>query len=875
MKSSGHTRPPKWGERFLDWFCKPELVEAISGDLMEDFNDHLQQFGARRARVYYWYSLIRFLRPFAIRHITQQNNTVMLKNYLKTSSRNIARNKLFSAINIIGLAISMSVGLLMISLIYELHSYDQFHRYADRTYRIISHETYMNDSPYSIAASPLLAAKRMEEEIPGVEAYVTMNRRFVGGVKRGDKLVNLKGLWASKDFFKVFPDFNVLSGNIDSALESPNSIVLTEATALKLFRTTDVIGELIELENGTSYTVTALIENVPFNSHFTFEALGSMVTYENEKRRTSPDNAWLRWTSMGNDYIYLRLQQGIDPSVVNAELARIADEENLKSERLKIDVALQPLLSIIPGPVLSNNIGKSMDTQIIWIMLALTLIVIVSAIFNYTNLSIARSIRRMKEVGVRKVMGAARRQVFAQFMVEAVLIAVLSLLFATLIYYLAKDGFLELDQSLQQTLLLESAPLLLVCFLLFSIVVGLFAGFFPALVLSKLQVISALKGQSKSGLLKRVQLRKVLNIVQFTFSMIFIISATIAYRQYDYALNFDLGFDTDNVVNIDLQGNDADKTATALASIPGIDQVSKSYILPGIGGSDRTKVKYKDPLDSSYIAYNFVDEHYIPLLEHHLLAGKNFEAAPDQKQEQWVIVNEQLLSRFNIGSPQEAIGEIIELDGNKALTIVGVVEDFVYSDISNNIGNFGFRYAPNRFNLLNLKLSLQATPSIMDEINRVWDEVSAGQPMKASFYDLLIQQNYAQYSAIYNIVGILAFLAITIASLGLLGMAVYTTETRIKEVSIRKILGASSGQLFNLLGKSFIWILIVSAVLAIPVSYYLFDQLVLASSANRISIGVIELLSGVLIIFIIGAVTIGSQAWQASRANPAKTLRTE
>jgi hypothetical protein len=265
----------------------------------------------------------------------------------------------------------------------------------------------------------------------------------------------------------------------------------------------------------------------------------------------------------------------------------------------------------MPGPSLSNNIGKSMESSVLWLLSGLTFIIILSAGFNYTNLSIARSLRRAKEVGVRKVVVATRKQIFFQFIVEAVIISLVSLIFATLLFYVIKPSFLNLNREIREVTKLLSTPTLFVYFIAFAIMIGTMAGFFPAVFLSKLKAVNALKDASGTRVFKKVNMRKVLIVVQFTLSLAFIISASIAFRQYKYALAFDLGFKTENVLNVRLQGNDDKQMGAVFQSIPEVAGMSKSLMIPSVGSRYGENMKFEDPTDSSTLFYNTIDENYM------------------------------------------------------------------------------------------------------------------------------------------------------------------------------------------------------------------------------------------------------------------------
>lgn len=879
--STGHT-PPKWANRLLEWYCRPELLEDLQGDLHEYFDRNLASKGPKRARINFVMDVLKFMRPYTIRKLEILNNLttiVMFKNYFKTSLRSIARNKLFSAINIIGLAVSMSVCLLAISFLVEIDSYDRFHEDADQIYRVKNSYQFLQEDPSYFASTSILAGKLIQEQVPGIKASVIMRRGFSGDAKMGDHIVPVSGIHTTENFFEVF-SFELLRGNPETALSEPHSIVLTDETAEKLFKGQDPMGQTFQVGNEeTPYQVTGVMKKPPHHSHLRFQSLVSFATYE-EKRKENPEETyWISWSNMWANYVYMKLEDGTSQEDIEARLVPINDKQNEKSDRVTINTSLQPMLAIVAGENLSNQIGMSMGPEGTWIIVILTSIVILSAGFNYTNLSIARSLRRAKEVGVRKVVGATRGQVFTQFIIEATIISLIALVFAYLLFFLIKPEFLNLDPDIQQMLLLENSPKVFLFFILFAVLVGFLAGFFPATFLSKLRAVSVLKDASNTKLFSKVNMRKVLIVTQFTLSLIFIISASIELKQYKYALAFDLGYDTENVLNIWLQGNDIDQMANAFASVPEVSQISRSAMITSVGSRYSETIKYEDPTDSTDLTYNFIDEHYLPLMGNRFLAGSNFESRPLQEREESIIVNEQVLKRFNIGTPQEALGKYVQVgrdsQGPRKLRIIGVVEDFQYATIQESIESFGFRYAPDRLEMLNLKIATTDVMATMEKLETAWNGLDQVHPFEATFYDEEIQRTYAEHSILFTIVGFLAFLTISIAALGLLGMGVYTAETRLKEISIRKVLGASEGSLVTLLARGFMWLLIISAAIAVPAAYFLFDSVILADAVNKANIGFIELFAGVIIIFAIGFLTIGTQTWKAAKSNPAQTLRSE
>lgn len=800
------------------------------------------------------------------------NYPTILRNYFKTSLRSLAKNKLFSAINIVGLAISMSVGILLITFVAELKQFDTFHTKYDRIYRVINTFHQPGEDPQQYASTSILTGKRMEASLPGIEDLVILNRNFRNDLQIENKVLPFRGLWASKDFFRVF-SFDLLSGNADAALASPYSIVLTETAARKLFGEIAVAGEVVTIDED-KYTVTAVVKDPPANSHFQFEVLGSMITQDN-KMKAAQDQRWLHWTYMWSNYVYVVLPEQTDLATVQAGLDRIAETENSQLEKRRITLNLQPLNEVVLSRNLSNQLGFNFGTLLIWILTGLACVVILSACFNYTNLSIARALRRSKEVGIRKVVGATRSQVFLQFIMEAILIALLSVLFAYLVFLIIRPGFLSIEPRFLARVFLRPDAVIFLYFGGLAIVVGVLAGLFPALFFSRIDPVKVMKDISQLRLFKHVNIRKALITFQYILSISFIIAVSIVYKQYKHALHFDLGFTTENILNIDLQGNSPDLLKQELEALSDVTAISASKMVLSIGDTYSSTVKYQDPLDSTYIFYNAIDENYLALHDHEFIAGENFRpATTENKEESEVIINEKTLERFELGTAAEAIGKELTISGRK-MRIIGVVKDFHHSTLWNKMRYFAFRNDPTAYDVLNLKIASADISVTMNGLEAAWKKIDPIHPFRARFYDEDIETAYSETTGMIKILGFLAVLAISIASFGLLGMVVFTTETRLREISIRKVLGATERGIFLLLSKGFITLLIVASVIAIPITYYLCDQVIFAEMVYRASIGVLELFLGTFVVIGIALLAISSQTWRVARANPASTLGTE
>lgn len=875
MQNDKTPQPPRWADRLLQWYCRPELLEDLQGDLHEYFQRNLKSKGLWSARITYIIDVIKFIRPYTARlpkFSSPMNYPTFIQHYLKAAFRSIGRRKLFSGINILGMAVSMSVGLLLIAFISELKNFDRFHANFQRIYRVVNTFESSRYESEDYASTSILTGKRIEESVPGVEEVVTITRAFNKDLTYQGKTLPMKGLWASTDFFRLF-SFDLISGNSATALQTPYSLVLTRSSAEKLFRSTDVVGKVVSIDE-EPYTISALIEDPPRNSHLQFGMLASLITAE--KKLSAEDlTRRRRWTNMWNNYVYLLLEENADLADVQAGLNRISEQENRKEESVKISISLQPMRELVVGQRLSNQVGYNLDRSFIWFLAVLAFVVILSACFNYANLSIARALRRSKEVGVRKVVGASKRQVFLQFIMESVLIAFVSLIFSYILFVWIRPQFLSIEPKFLERLTLYPLPKVYLYFAIMTAGVGLLAGFFPALFFSRIDPAMVIKDVSKLKLFKHLTIRRALITFQYVLSICFIIAATIGNRQYKYSLNFDLGFNTENVLNIDLKSNDPEVLKQELEQLPEVIEVSASMMTPSIGDIYSVVAKNPGTTDSTFINYNIIDENYLSLHDHQLIAGENFRPPSSKEQEEAsVIVNEKTLEFFGLGAPVEAIGREL-LVANKRMQIIGVVEDFHYSTLDDPIRSFVFRSNPKSLRILNLKIATADMAVTMDRLQAVWKKVDATHPFEAQFFDDSIQETYGEYTAMVKIISFLALLAIMIASFGLLGMVVFTTETRLKEISIRKIMGATESDLILLLSRGFLILLAMACLIAVPSTYYLFDQLLFAEIAFRAPLGLLELFPGVLMVMGIALLAISSQTIRVARANPVEALRNE
>lgn len=869
--------PPKWAQQFVEWYCKPKLAEDLLGDLNEYFERNLEKLGPRRARFIYVIDALKFFRPYTVRtpkFINVFISWLMIGSYIKTSTRNVMRNKLFSSINIIGLAISMSVGLLLIGFLHDLMSYEKFHEKGDRIYRVTNLPTWnKTDKGNKFGSTSIKTGKLIKEKVTGIEDVATISNGFGGDAHFDDKIIPLGGFWADNSFLNILT-FPMIKGNIHTALKEPYSLVLTESTAKKFFGDDEALGKTLHIDT-LDYHVTGVLKDIPFFSYLKFESLASFSTIDNLKKN---DKEFNDWNNMWSNYVYVLMPENGNVPHVQSQLDALAAVEN-NSSKNSIELGMQNIYHIVLGEDVANNAGPNIQPVVVWIIAGLAFVVILSACFNYTNLSIARSMRRFKEIGLRKVIGAGKGQVRQQFLAEAVIVSLASLILSFGLFLIIRPLFVNMAPELQNLVKLDLTPLMVTAFVVFSIAVGIMAGFFPAVFFSKVGIINALRNSASIKVFKHLSLRRVLVVVQYTFTLTFITATAIGYSQYKSILAFDLGFNTANVLNVDLKGNVPETVMKEFREIPEVTGISRSMMITSVGNYWGGTMKYNNSQDSTQVWYNRVDENYLPLHAHKLVAGGNFIARPTKENEtSEIIVNEQTLKRFDIGkgNPEKAIGEEVVIDKQK-LKIVGVLKDFHYGKVDSKLEPVVFMMWTDeqKYGYLNLKIESNDIIATRAKIEAVWASVDKVHPIEAKFYNDEIEKAYSEFSVMIKMIGFLSFLAISIASMGLFGMVVFTTETRLKEIGIRKVMGASSGNLVYLLSRGFMILLSVSALIAIPATYFFFEGVILTNFPYHSPIQITELFSGLIVVLIIAFIMIGSQTMKAARSNPAEVLKSE
>lgn len=884
----GKLDPPRIAQKFLLLFLRTELAEDVMGDLDERFRLMLRKRSRFRAGIDYWFQVIHYLRPFAIRkgRIQTFMQYAMFQNYFKIGWRNIVKYKAFSAINIFGLALAMSVCMLIILMAADQRRYDAFHEKGPRIYRITLSTNY--------ATTPRPLGATVKTDYTVAEATTTLVPGPAGDAVYQNKLADMRGYFAEPSFFNIF-SFKLEKGDPATALQQPNTAVITQELALQLYGNEDPIGKTFDFSDrqlsfpqesdgvgsppvswGT-FTVTGVIDETRYKSHLRFDVLMSAATEASliaAKKREDRSNAW-DWFYQPYTFVLLRNDKSVhDLQAALDDLAArtYTDKKNEQTKDLRF---IPQKLSDVQLNLRGNDTNNRLPLIGYKFLIMLASVIMLTACFNYTNLSVARALTRAKEIGVRKVTGARRISIVIQFLSESVITAMIALVLAIGFLYLLAPAFKNLWINKFLNFELPTTPGVYVIFLGFAAVIGLVAGIYPAFYLSKYNPVKALKnlGVSQRG---KLGLRKTLSVSQFVISLFFITTAILVYRQFSYYMQFDYGFRTESIVNVELQGVEYEKLKHALNSIPEVTAISATDIIPATGTNNGMDIR-KSGTGDEYIRTSILqtDENFLNNLEVKIIAGTNLP--PREEGSNHIVVSHKALQKLGFRYPQDAIGQVVEARwSNEQLVIAGVFEDFTYRLLINTreIDPIVLRNQPGAFQYANVKINSPDPMGTIRKLEAQWKKIDPVHPLKYEFFD---QQLASMQQGVFDLVRILsfiAFLAIVISCLGLLGMATYSTERRTKEIGIRKVLGAEELTIARLLSKEFMIMLLLAIFIGVPLSYFI-NNLWLQQLTTRVEFGAGTALLGVFILLAMGALTIGSQTWRASKTNPVKSLKME
>jgi putative ABC transport system permease protein len=797
----------------------------------------------------------------------------MFKNYFTVAFRNLARHKLFSFINIFGLALSMSVCLIVLLRINDQVGYDKFHPKSDHTYRVITEVTNRQGSKYRFATTPLPLAANLSKNYSFIDKSVRIYSVGSKPTASDTKELTLRGAFTDNDFFNVF-GFSLKSGNPHSALVSPNSIVLTAETAEKYFGTSDPMGKYLSVDNLGKFQITGILGIPKGKSHIDFDFLMSMTSVgslEKTARLLSISDSWNYGTSA---YTYITLKPGSSEKQLSNAAAQVSSllmKNTTVVGKEGFSFRVQPFDDIILGEDLEYNLGNTGSPEKVLAEVVISFILLLSACFNYTNLSLARSLKRGKEVGVRKVAGAFRFQIFYQFIIESVFIALLSLGVAALLFKLIIDYTAFGAELVPQDAVIT--PSLLLWFLVFTLFTGLLAGSLPAWALSSFKPVEVLKNLSNIKLLGSNGLRKGLIVIQFALSLTIIVFTLTFFHQFKYLADGDAGYNVRNIINIRMSAADYTILANDLAQVKGVDRISATSANLGRSASGNVMVRREKDKDPIGLEYYDVDPNFVQNMRLTLLAGTSFTSNNSNGEESQIIISDLARKILQFKSAEDAIGQTVSINDTAEVQIAGVLKDFYYRGLETPFGPMMLRYRPQEFKFLHVKTSTAGDKSVMAAVEQAWKKVEPLKAFEATWLYDEIHERKGAWGTV-SMLGFLAIITITLACMGLLGMVVYNTETRKKEIGIRKVMGASVPAIMALLSKNFMKLVMIAGLIALPVSYGL-SYFFLTMFANRISIGFGILSTSFIGMLLLSLITIGSQIYKVAVANPVNALRAE
>lgn len=857
-------KPPKLHEFILKKITASNQESFVLGDYEEDYNLIADKSGKKVADKWYRKEVLNSLIPFISNKINW--GIVMFGNYLKIAFRNIKKHKGFSFINILGLSIGLMCTILILLWVNEQLSFDQFNKKAENIY-VLNRDYYNGNGVRSLHlrnVAPAIAPK-VRDEIPETEKIARI--RHYGSVFGNGKKNFKEGrvYFAEQEIFDIL-DFNSLSGDLTNALKEPYSIIITEKIAEKYFGSVNSVGETLIMKTygeNVNFRITGVIESLPFTSHFQPEFLISFSSYESMFGKEVLE----RWSN-NNFKTYLLLYPNTDLNLLQTKLDKIINdrfpENGIKSNRL----ILQNILDIhLDG-----------DKSRIYITSTLAIFILLIACLNFMNLSTARSVTRSKEVSIRKSIGALRKELIKQFLGESVILTMISLTVSLLLILIVLPSFNNLFRSEISPSSIINLKFLLIA-IGFGVFTGIITGFYPAIYLSRFNPISVLNKIS-SGKKRKFSIRTALVIFQFSLAIFLIICVGILQNQMEFISNKNLGYNKENIllinsnkyisehitqVKTELLRNKNVKSVTIAKRVP------SGYLDDDAGLQIYDKDKFSDV--DFRVAYLDVDSDYLSTFGINVAAGRNFSKDIKSDYNEAFILNRIVVEKLGWISPDAAVGKSVKYGGVQG-KIIGVVENFHFESLHEPLKPFVMRFKENGKNRIAIKIASEDTEATINFIKNKWMIYEPGFPFVYNFLDDVLQRRYILESILKQIFTLAVFFAIFVACLGLLGLSAFSIEQRIKEIGIRKVLGANSSQIIFILSKEFGKWILVSNIFAWPFAYIFMDEL-LNIFAFRISLSAETFLLAGTVTFFVAMFTVFTQAGKAAASNPVKSLRVE
>ncbi len=783
----------------------------------------------------------------------------MFKNYFKIAFRNLWKNKVFSLLNTIGLAIAIAVALIIFLFINNEISTDNFQENKDKIYLVSSMDYY---------TTPPVLTKSIGDNIPGLMSKLRLfNSNLI--TEKDNEKIGISTYFADSSFFNFF-SFNLLQGDGATVLKDKGQIVLTETLALKIFGTINVVGRTLDLSRSNStkkntYLISGIMEDVPDNSSIRFEAVTNFFGLENLFGKGF-DEDFSEWSYISLLMINPKTDMGNFQEIFDKRLIDFFMENN--EDATENDIP-ENVSELIPFSSLyfhrpDVHAFRKGNINYIYIYLSIALFILLIAVVNYVNLSTAISFERNKETGVRMVFGALKKQLIWKFLLESVIITIFAFVLASMIAEIVLPAINERIPG-DINLHLFKDPGILIAFIIGSLVFGLVNGLIPALYLSRVDVAKILKGELTKG--KRAEkLRSALIVFQFLIAAVLISFTLTVFMQLSFLTNMDMGFEKENVVMIPLSLNIQEKKKLLKEEVLNLPFVEKASLVRGIPGNIGMGWGRSYKEDDVQFTAMPVDEDLVDLMEMGITKGRDFNKGDFKGA---YIINETLEKRLETENP---IGEEI---GNRP--IVGVVKNFNFQSAKHHVGPLAMYYGEQDFeyrNYLLIKLAPGTQPKKLDEIEVIWDSFSSGFPFKYSYLDQNLEKLYKDEKQFGDLFSLFSILSLLIVCVGLFGLSAFVVKQRTKEIGIRKVLGAFNDNILVLLSKKFLLLVIIANIISIPIAWYLID-IWLANFANRISLPWYVFVFSFVLSILITVITVSWQSLKAARMNPVEAIKYE
>ncbi len=867
--------PPRWADLLLQWYCSKEYIEEIQGDLYEWYYRRLDRQGPILAKALYFFDVIRFFRTFRLKKMeeldSKNNPLIMLANNLKVGLRSLARHRFNTSINIAGLSIGIACSLFIYVYITDELSFDRHHENADNIFRIVLDLKSPRDVSH-LSTTPTALAMTSVQELPYLRSAVRFYKQGQTILKQGDNVYEENNFYfADSTVFDVF-SFKFVYGNQSEALNGPYKMVLTETKAKKYFGEENPVGKVIRVDEDQQFEITGVIEDLPAQSHIDIDILVSFKTWE-----VRVPGLVGRWAP--HMYLtYFLLPDGFDQKILESDLKELVERNVSLTSTYSFEFLAQPLVDIHLKSNRESEIKAGGDITRLYILAVIGIFILLIAAINFINLSMAKATIKLKEVGVRKVIGATRRQLLQQFQIEYLLISVLALAIGFGLIWILLPSLNELSgKTLTYTELLNPKTIPFAAGVVVAI--GLLSGAYPALVLAAFKPTQAIT-QGVSGKTVTALVRKGLVMIQFAASIFLMIGTGIVYNQLLFMENQDLGYQPEQIVVVPLHRHqnalqDFESFRMKLKQLSQFDHASASFLIPGRGA---LKLSYATEgfAENEFkpISSWFVDREFLATYGIEILTGRDFTPVGDSDITNAVIINEATVRSLN-WTNEEAIGKPFTFRGNR--TIVGVAKDFHFTSLKDQLEPLAIVPTPSPFSSVNiLYVSFAVNANQVEESLKVagdiWNSVIPSRPFDYFFLDEDFGQQYQAEQRFGKTFTAFAAVAIVISCLGLFALAAFTLRRKVKEIAIRKVMGARISDIVRHFSWDFLRLVLLSNIIAWPAAYYIMSDWV-GGFAYQTSINwwlfALASVVGVLVAF----VTVMLQSVKAANANPVHSLR--